>query len=286
MLESGLSSTVVIALLGAALLHASWNAMIRGAGDKGLYTLLLHTCSGMLAIPAVLILGLPAFESWPYLLSSAALHTVYIVYLMNAYHGGQLALSYTLMRGVPPVLVALLAVPMFGEMPKAEGWVGIICLSAGVLGIGLTGNQLPRQLLSNPSSKASLQNAVTIAAYTLVDGIGARLSENPLAYSCCLFALMPWIAITLRYRHNSDELLTYFHRHWPIGLIGALCSTAAYTIVLWAMTQAPIGLVAALRETSVVFAVLIGYLVFHEGKLWPSVLAGFLVLIGIFLVKV
>lgn len=283
--ESGMASGVVIAVLGAALLHAGWNALIRGAGDKGLYTLLLHACSGVLAIPVVLILGLPDPASWPYVLASAAIHTVYIVWLMRAYDGGQLALSYTLMRGVPPLLVAMLAVPMLGEMPKLQGWLGILCLSAGVLGIGFAGGQTPRHLISHPASRAALQNAMAIAAYTLVDGIGARQSGNPLAYACCLFALEPWIALTLGYRRHGGEMLAYFRRRWPIGLLGALCSTAAYAIVLWAMTQAPVGMVAALRESSVVLAVLIGYLVFREGHLRTGVVAGCTVLLGIFLIK-
>lgn len=279
--EGTLPPGVAIAVLAAALLHASWNALIRSAGDKGLYTLLLHACSGLLAVPGVILLGLPESASLPYVLASALIHTVYIVWLMRAYDGGQLAVSYTLMRGVPPLLVALLSAPLLGEAPGLPGWLGILCICAGVLAIGIASGLPLTHLCRHPASRAALLNATAIAAYTLVDGIGARLSGNPLAYACCLFAIEPLIVLTLNFRIRGAAMASYFRQHWRLGLLGAIASTSAYAIVLWAMTQAPVAMVAALRESSVVIAVLIGSLCFGEGRLRLGLGAGLLVLAGI-----
>lgn len=283
--ESGLSSTVLLAVMAAALLHAGWNALIRGAGDKGLYTLLLHACSATIGGIGLLLLGLPDAASWPYVLASALLHTLYIAWLMRAYEGGQLAVSYTLMRGLPPLLVALLSAPLLGESLGSTDWLGIAVICGGVLGIGFAGGMTPGRAIAHPASRAAMLNALAIAAYTLVDGIGARAAGNALAYGCCLYLCEPLIILLWQYRRRGRPMLDYFCSHWRLGLIGALCSTAAYTTILWAMTQAPVAMVAALRETSVVFAVLIGSLWFKEGRLRQGLLAGAAVVVGILLLR-
>lgn len=276
---------VLLAVLAAALLHAGWNALIRGAGDKGLYTVLLHASSGFLAIFALFFLGLPAPASWPYVGASALLHTLYIAWLMRAYDGGQLAVSYTLMRGLPPLLVALVSAPLLGEPLGSAGWLGIAAICGGVLGIGFAGGLTPGRALAHPACRAAALNALAIAAYTVVDGIGARQSGKPLAYACMLFVCEPLLILVWQYRLRGPLLLPYCRSHWRLGLLGAAYSTSAYATILWAMTQAPVAMVAALRESSVVFAVLIGSLWFKEGRLRPGLLAGAGVVLGIFLLR-
>lgn len=283
--ETGLTTGVLLVVLGAALLHASWNALIRGAADKGLYTLLLHACSGLLALLAIAFVGLPAVASWPFVVASALIHTVYIAWLMRAYEGGQLALSYTLMRGLPPLMVAIVSGPLLGEFLGLSGWSGIACICGGVLLIGLAAGRTIGQVLAHPSSRAALLNASAIAAYSVIDGQGARLSGSPLSYAICLFALEPVIILVLNYRRRGPAMRQYFKQHWRLGLLGALCSTCAYTAILWAMTRAPIAMVAALRESSVIFAVLIGSLWFNEGRFRLGVLAASLVVFGILLLR-
>lgn len=283
--DIGLTTGVTLAVLAAALLHAVWNALIRGAGDKGLYTLLLHACSGFLAIFTVAFVGFPEAASWPYVAASAMLHTLYIAWLMRAYDGGQLAVSYTLMRGLPPLLVALVSAPLLGEALGLHGWLGIAAICGGVLGIGFAGGLTPGRAFAHPASRAALLNALAIAAYTVVDGLGARLSGNPLAYACSLFLCEPLLILLWQYRRRGPAMRAYFRAHWRLGLIGALCSTCAYATILWAMTLAPVAMVAALRESSVVFAVLIGSLCFREGRLRAGLIAGAGVVLGIFLLR-
>jgi drug/metabolite transporter (DMT)-like permease len=282
---STLSAGVATAILAAALLHASWNALIRGAGDKGLYTLLLHACSGAIGLIGLVFTGLPAAGCWPYVVISALLHTLYIAGLMRAYEGGQLAVSYVLMRGLPPLLIALIASTLLGETLGWTGMLGVLCISAGVLSMGALAGRPVRHILAHPSAQAALWNVLAITAYSLVDGQGARNSGNPLAYVFLLCVLEPLIILTLHWRQRSRQMKDYFCSHWRMGLLGAMCSTAGYATVLWAMTQAPIAMVAALRECSVIFVVLIGSLWFGEGRLRHGLLAGSFVLTGLVLMR-
>lgn len=280
-----LTPGIVLAVLAAALLHASWNALIRGAGDKRLYTLLLHACSAVLGGAGLLFTGLPAPESWRYLALSALIHSAYIVLLIRAYEGGQLATSYTLMRGLPPLIVGVLSGPVLGEALGTEGAAGIALIGCGVIGIGFASGLSLVRIASHPSTHAAMLNAVAIATYTLVDGQGARLAGNPLAYVFCLSLLEPIGVLLVGSRSNPGALQRYFLRHWRLGLVGAIAAMLAYATVLWAMTQAPIAMVAALRESSVIFAVLISALWFKEGHLRRGIVAGTIVMVGVFLLR-
>ncbi len=285
MVLSQIPANVVLAVLAAALMHAGWNALIRGAPDKGLYTLLLHVCSALLASVGLLFVGGPDRASWPFLGLSALLHTAYILCLMRAYEGGQLAVSYLLMRGLAPLLVCLLSMPLLGETLSVGAWLGIACILVGVLTIAATSGQSLGLVLRHPSGQAALFNAAIIAAYTLVDGQGARLSGNPVGYVLALALFEPLVILAHQLRQRRPAVLHYFRRHWPLGLLGAGVATSAYCIVLWAMTQAPIAVVAAMRESSVIFAVLIGSLWFKEGRLRAGLLAGLCVVAGVLLLK-
>ncbi|MDX9887203.1 DMT family transporter [Thauera sp.] len=276
---------IVLAVLAAALLHASWNALIRGAGDKRLYTLLLHACSAAVGAVGLLFTGLPAPESWPYLALSAVIHSAYIMLLIRAYEGGQLATSYTLMRGLPPLIVGVLSGPVLGEALGPEGALGIALISCGVIGIGFASGLPLARIVSHPSTHAAVLNAVAISAYTLVDGQGARLAGNPLAYVFCLSLLEPIGVLLAGLRSDPGALQRYFVSHWRLGFVGAIAAMLAYATVLWAMTQAPIAMVAALRESSVIFAVLIGALWFKEGHLRRGMVAGTVVMAGVFLLR-
>lgn len=283
--DSSLSTGVTLAVLAAALLHAAWNALIRGAGDKALYTLLLHLCTASLGLLGLMFTGLPAPASLPDLGASALVHTVYILWLIHAYEGGSLAFSYALMRGLPPLLIALVSAPLLGEALGATAAVGIGCICVGILAIGFANGQARHRAFFSPAARAALLNAVAIAAYTAIDGQGARLSGNPVAYALLLCALEPIIVLALRLRRDAGPTLAYFRKHWRLGLLGGLCSITAYATVLWAMTRAPIAMVAALRESAVIFAVLIGSLWFREGRLAIGLAASCALVAGLVLLR-
>jgi drug/metabolite transporter (DMT)-like permease len=283
--EAPLTTGVVLAVLVAALMHASWNALIRGASDKGLYTVVMHVGSAVLALVLLPFVGLPRWESAPFVAASAGLHTLYILLLMRSYDGSPLAVSYLLMRGLAPLLVCLVSAPLLGESLSHAVWLGVCSILTGVWCIAKASGLRWREVLSHPSGKAAVLNAFVIAAYTLVDGQGVRVSGNPVGYVLILALLEPWIVVVYQWVRRPQALGKYFRQYWAWGLFGGLVATSAYAIVLWAMTLAPIAVVAALRESSVIFAVLIGYLWFKEGRLRPGLIAAGMVAIGVSLVK-
>jgi len=282
---AGMGTPVMLAVLAAAMMHAGWNALIRGAPDKALYTVLLHLCSAVLAVPVLAVVGLPAWDCWPYAVASAVLHSVYIALLMRAYEGGQLAVSYVLMRGTAPLLVCLASGPLLGEPLGLAGWLGVTGILGGIVLIASASGQPLSTVVRHPSGRAAMLNAVFIAAYTLVDGQGARASGNPLGYVLVLALVEPIAVLVVQLRRSPQALLTYARTHWPLGFLGATTASGAYATVLWAMTHAPIAVVAAMRESSVIFAVLIGSLWFKEGHLRIGLTAAGLVAVGVVFVK-
>jgi phosphonate utilization associated putative membrane protein len=250
-----LTWTVAAAVLFGALLHASWNALVKSSTDKALDTALIHLLGSLVAIPAALILGWPASAAWPFIMASVVIHIAYYTALTGAYRHGDLGLTYPLMRGTAPLLVALSVAITVGETLSAWSWAGVLAVSCGVLALGLS-----RHALDSPHAVGfALANAVIIAAYTVVDALGARASGHPVQYVAALFVLDGWpFALIVLSRRGAAAAWPYARRRWPVALLGAVASLASYGIALWAMTRAPVATVAALRETSVVFAVLLG----------------------------
>jgi phosphonate utilization associated putative membrane protein len=249
-----LSGTVVATVLFAALLHASWNALVKSSTDKDLDTALIHLIGSLLAIPLVLWVGLPEPASWPYIAASLCVHIGYYLALTGAYRHGDLGLTYPLMRGVAPMLVALSATLTLGEHLTPLAWGGVLGICGGVMVLGLSA-----QAFKAPKAIAfALANAVIIAIYTVIDGLGVRLSGNAIAYVVTLFLLDGWPFGLMVWAKRKGEFTRYARKRWPIAALGACASLGSYGIALWAMTQAPVATVAALRETSVLFAVLLG----------------------------
>lgn len=246
---------VVAAVLLGALLHASWNAMVKSSRDKALDTATIHLMGSLIAIPLVLAVGWPAAASWPFILSSITIHIGYYIALTGAYKHGDLGLTYPLMRGTAPLLVALSAATFVGETLSPLAWAGVLGVCCGVLALGLS-----RHALDSPRAVAfALTNAVVIAIYTVVDALGARASGNALQYVAALFVLDGWpFALIVFLRRGGAVAWPYARARAPVAALGALASLGSYGIALWAMTRAPVATVAALRETSVLFAALLG----------------------------
>ncbi len=252
---------MLLAVLFGALLHASWNAMVKSSPDKALDTAVIHIMGSLIGIPLVLFAGLPKPESWPYLAGSIVIHIGYYVALTGAYKHGDLGLTYPLMRGTAPLLVALSASFTLGETLSPIAWAGVLGVSAGVLSLGLS-----RHALDSPRAVAfALSNAVIIALYTVVDGLGVRASGNALQYVALLFVLDGWpFGLMVLWRRGWGTTWTYARARAPAACVAAVASLGSYGIALWAMTRAPVALVAALRETSVLFAALIGTVFLKE----------------------
>lgn len=253
---AGLSAPVTLAVLGAALLHAAWNAMIKGSSDPALDLAGVVGGGALVAVPFLLFVPLPAPQSWPYVAASVAIHVGYFVALVATYRAGDLSHGYPLMRGIAPLLVAGFGALMLGEIPGAWMWAGILLISAGVIGISFAGGGW--WLHNRRATAWALANAVLIATYTLVDGAGVRLSGRPESYALWIFFLDGFPYVLMVAWGRRGELLHYARRYWVRGLVGGAGSVAAYGIALWAMTRAPIAAIAALRETSVIFAALLG----------------------------
>jgi drug/metabolite transporter (DMT)-like permease len=237
------------AVLGSAVLHAGWNVAVRAQRDRRREMALMVVGAAVICAVALPFLTPPARASWPYLGVSGVLHIVYFILIGEAYSRGGVSLAYPLMRGTAPVLTAVFAVTVLGEPLSAWSWVGVLGISLGVV--------LMARRSGDPGENAAipyaLANSLVIAAYTLNDGLGARASGSPVAYTLWVepLSLVPTLLWLLRGQRirlpNGPEILR--------GLGGGFCSMAAYAIALWAMTIAPIAPVAAVRETAMLFGV-------------------------------
>jgi drug/metabolite transporter (DMT)-like permease len=275
---------VFTAVLAAAACHAGWNALLKLRVAPVVATVLVAVAAGALVLPLLPLTPLPAAAAWPYLVASAIIHVAYFVTLAEAYRWGDLSQVYPIARGTAPLLTAALASLWLNEALGAFGWAGIVVLAAGILLLTFKGARRPERLDYRAVAFA-FATSLTITAYTLIDGIGARRAESALAYTVWLFigdgimmAIYGWLRI-------GPALVKDFRAHWPIATAGAALSTAAYAIVIWAMTVAPIALVAALRETSVLFAALFGTLLLREPVLPVRLLAALLVVTGALLLR-
>ncbi len=260
---------VLLVLLGA-LLHAGWNVLVKSSGDKSVDTALVIVLGALLALPLSLWAGLPPAAAWPYIGASLVIHIGYYTALAGAYRHGDLGLTYPIMRGSAPLLVALGSGLVLGESPSVLAWFGIVGIAGGVALVGLSS---PGAALHHHKALAyALANAVVIALYTIVDGKGVRLSvgdgRGTAAYVMLLFVLdgvaYPALVWFSREAAGRRAMLAYARRRWPLAALGGAASIGSYAIALWAMTRAPVASVAALRETSVLFAALLGTLLLKE----------------------
>jgi len=273
-----------MAVLAAAACHAGWNALLKLNVAPVVATVLVAVAAGLLVLPLLPITPLPAAAAWPYIVASAIIHVAYFVALAEAYRWGDLSQVYPIARGTAPLLTAALASLWLNEALGSNGWAGVIVLAAGILLLTVKG---ARKLapFDRRAVAFALATSLTITAYTLVDGIGARLAGSALAYTVWLFigdGITMAIYGALRV---GPSLLKDFRAHWRIATAGAALSTAAYAIAIWAMTVAPIALVAALRETSVLFAALFGTVLLREPLLPVRLVAALLVMAGALLLR-
>jgi drug/metabolite transporter (DMT)-like permease len=243
--------------MGGAILHAAWNVALRGGPNRRASTALLALASALIGAIALPFLPAPTAASWPHLAVSAVLHVLYFNLVAETYSLGAVSLTYPVMRGTAPAITAMITALGFGERLGIAGWGGLFLISVGI--------SLQARRRGKPGETRALlfalANALVIALYTVNDAFGARLSDSPVAYALWTFVLpaIPAALLLMRGRVSllfaGDTVPSLLRR----GVGGALCSVASYTLALWAMTRAPIGAIAALRETATLFGVLFAW---------------------------
>ena len=260
---AGIEPPVLLAVLGAALLHAGWNALLKRRGEPLPATVLVVAGAAGVAVVLLPFLPAPAPASWPFIAASSAVQTIYYLLLIATYRDGEVSHAYPLMRGVAPLLVALANGPLTGERLSGGQWGAMLLICGGVLVQWLTARGATAQGARRTTAFALLTAGV-IAAYTLIDGRGVRLSGAPAAYTLWIF-LLTGAAVCLCTVRGRARTLTAFARANPlVAPLGGLATVGSYGIALWAMTRAPVAAVAALRETSILFATAIAAFILRE----------------------
>ncbi len=261
-----LAPSVVGAVLGAAFLHAGWNALLKRRGDPLFATVLVVAGAALAAAVLLPFLAPPAAASWPCIAASSTLQTLYYLLLAATYRAGDVSHAYPLMRGSAPLLVALASGPLTGERLGGVQWLATLLICGGVLMLWLgagSASSAPGRGRGRASGLALL-TACVIAGYTLVDGAGVRRSGAPAAYTLWIFLLTGIAVCALTVPGRWRDLLGHARAHPLLAPLGGLASAGSYGIALWAMTLAPVAAVAALRETSILFAIGIAAFVLRE----------------------
>jgi drug/metabolite transporter (DMT)-like permease len=263
-----MSLSVIAIILSSAVLHAVWNAIIKGGADK-LYETSIKALGGALfMLCCIPFLPVPAPASWPFLAGTATIHLFYYLFMAYAYKGSDMSYVYTLMRGSSPLFTALFTVFIMGHSLSPGGWAGVAVLSFGILVMAL--DALKRGNFNPAATVFALANSLVIMGYTVMDGSGVRVAGEPLSYICWV-SFLNFFPITtfVIMRRGAKAYWGYLKTRWKYGLTGGVCSAVAYGLAVWCMSHAPISQVAALRETSVVFGMILA-VIFLQEKLTPA----------------
>ncbi len=272
---------VLFLVLLGALLHASWNALVKAGSDKALDATLIAAGAAACSIPFLPFLPLPGAAAVPFLFASAVLQFLYFRLVAAAYTAGDISLVYPVMRGVAPLIVAAASNLLLGEAVSPAALAGIIIISAGILTLAFEARRGGRRAII-----LSLANAVVIAGYTFVDGVGARLSSNPVSYTLWMSLLPPALLFSWAfYQRGWAPVANHVGRNWLRGLAGGCGSILSYGFALWAMTKAPVAVVAALRETSILFAVAISVFILKESASHWRYVAAAVIAMGVLVMR-
>lgn len=276
-----MNSTVIAVVLAAGLLHALWNAIAKNLDDKFATFALLNVGVAVVSWAAWPFVGMVATRALPYVAVSTLVHITYEILLMGAYRRGDFSRSYPIARGVAPLLVSVGGFVFASEHLNERGLLGVVGIAAGIISL-----MVRRGALSKLGGIYwALGCGVSIAVYSVLDGLGVRAAHSTLRYAALLFVAQStvWLVGVGARRDLS---------WWPgarvatLGVLGGVMSIVGYSVVLWAQLRAPLGVVSALRETGVLWAALIGVVVFREGKLSRIMIPACLVVVGIALLSV
>jgi drug/metabolite transporter (DMT)-like permease len=275
---------VFAAVLLAAACHAAWNAVLKLRLDPFRTIALIAIASAIVALPALPFVGVPPAKAWPWVIASVILHLGYYIGLTEAYRTGDMGQVYPIARGSAPLMTAGMSTTFLGEQLGLTGWSGIVTLIAGIFLISLHGGR-DLAKLDRRAIGFAFFTAVTICGYSLVDGVGARTAGNPHSYSVMLFLLDGVMMAVFALLRNGKTTVTDMTSHWKAAFVGGTLSLVAYWIAIWAMTVAPIALVAALRESSVLFGAVIAVLFLKEPLQASRIVAACMIVAGLVLIR-
>lgn len=279
-----MENIVFLAVLFAALCHAGWNALIKVGLDPLSTTTLIAIGSAVVGLVCLPLVGMPETAAWPWLIASAVIHVFYFAALIESYRTGDLGQVYPIARGSAPLMTAAASLVFVGEHLSFTSWIGIAALAAGVLLLSARGGRA----LAHIDRRAvgfALLTALTICAYSVVDGIGARASRNPQSYVLWLLIGNALLLTPYALWRDGRDVIPAMQRFWLRGLAGGALQTLSYGIALWAMTLAPIAIVASLRETSVLFGAVIAVVVLKEPLRAARIGAALLIVCGLILIR-
>jgi drug/metabolite transporter (DMT)-like permease len=272
--------TVFFAVMAAAAMHAVWNAVVKVRFDRFVSVTLMTLGMMAASLPVLPFVDFPAPNVWPWIIASVIFHMGYKLALVRAYEAGDMAQTYPLARGTAPLLTTLGAMVLVSEFPTPLSIAGIALLSCGTFLMSFRGGAALEKFNLHAVGYA-LVTSVFIAAYTLSDGNGARLATTASSYAAWLFFCDGLWSLALAVILRGKIVLPAIAIGWKDGLLTGALSAAAYWIAMWAMTKAPIASVAALRETSILFAMGISVFVLRE-KMTPwRIVAALLIVAGV-----
>ncbi len=268
----------IAAVLAAAFAHASWNALVKSSPDRLLMLTAIRVVGLITGITLATQVPLPDAGAWPFLVLAAVCHTLYFALMLQSYRLGDMSQAYPIARGTAPILVTILSAAFVGEVPSLNSWLAVSLISLGILIIALSGAHFNRPLVV-----FALITGVVISGYSLLSGVGIRRTSNWLSYVAWLeifvsCGMVFYVAI----KHRA-EAIAFANDHWTMGVLAGVLSVGGYMVALWAMTRNAIGPIVALRETSVVFAAILGSVILKEGFAKKRVGAALLVALGVVL---
>jgi drug/metabolite transporter (DMT)-like permease len=279
-----MDSFVFAAVLFAAACHAGWNATIKRGLDPLATTVAISIGAAAVSLVFAPVVGLPAPAAWPWVIASVAIHLFYFAALIESYRWGDMSQVYPIARGSAPLMTAVITTTFIEERLGLGGWLGIALVVAGVLLLSLRGGR-DLAKLDRRAVGFALFTAVTICAYSVVDGVGARQAGSANAYSVALFVGIGPVMALYALARNGRTAIADAARLWGTGLGGGTLQLGSYGIAIWAMTVAPIAIVAALRETSVLFGAMIAVVVLKEPLRASRVVAALLIVLGLALIR-
>ena len=272
-------------VLAAAAMHATWNALIKTRSDRFASISLATLGASIVVLPILPFVDFPSIEVWIWIAASVIIHAGYRLFLVKTYDVGDFAQSYPLARGIAPLITTVGAIIFIGEVPEGLTVLGIVVLSFGALLMSLRGSSD----LSKFNRRAvgfALLTSMLIAGYTLTDGYGVRLANTASSYAAWLFFCDGLCSIAIGFLYRGRGLLTVLASEWKTNLLTGGLLAGSYWIIMWAMTKAPIASIAALRETSILFAMLISVLVLGERVTPWRVLATVFIVGGVVILRI